>query len=599
MISLNNLLLGMFSLLFVAFGPGFLIYKYFLPDKKIFWPLVFGFSLLTIFYVSFLASFIGMYNFYFSIGFVTLILVGLLFFGKFKKINFDLDKNSLWLILLFILLAWPRILFSFFFPFTVGDAWASWNRWAVEWFRLSSFSFVNDFTYPQLLPVNLSFIYKLFNQVYVSEYFSHGLTVLFSLFILLLLAHFRSNLSHLTIYVFSLYFLTNQSSFFSVAIGDGLADILVAFFIILSLYLWQEYINNKDRRYLYLTFIMAATGVLTKQAGLFFWIVLPAIIIFYDVKFLGDKLRESFKRIFYPFIISLILILPWYGIQQFSQVATFDQIQDALNGRSILNRILTSIYILVQNFGIYLSVDNQSDLLISLIVFIFGLILLFGIWQAIKKSSFYNILWWFYILPYGILWVLIYSYDARNAFIVLILAFFISFDGILSYSEKYKDYIKFIYNFRFRLLIVFILFLSVFIQRPLYSHIKNPLDFNIMTSSFTSKVGAVSIGDRDLVEALFNDFKKGDILLTNDQVLVIKLHLEDRSIMVNDSYLDASKSLSGAYLDSFEDIDVVLWQGQFLRPDDLIKSLENVLGKNRLELLYYKGNRFLYKVKSL
>ena len=231
MISLNNLLLGMFSLLFVAFGPGFLIYKYFLPDKKIFWPLVFGFSLLTIFYVSFLASFIGMYNFYFSIGFVTLILVGLLFFGKFKKINFDLDKNSLWLILLFILLAWPRILFSFFFPFTVGDAWASWNRWAVEWFRLSSFSFVNDFTYPQLLPVNLSFIYKLFNQVYVSEYFSHGLTVLFSLFILLLLAHFRSNLSHLTIYVFSLYFLTNQSSFFSVAIGDGLADILVAFLL--------------------------------------------------------------------------------------------------------------------------------------------------------------------------------------------------------------------------------------------------------------------------------------------------------------------------------------------------------------------------------
>ena len=124
-----------------------------------------------------------------------------------------------------------------------------------------------------------------------------------------------------------------------------------AFFVILSVFYLKEYLSIEERKYIYMSFLMAAGAALTKQAGVFFWLILPILfIVFRKEKRIGERFREIKK----PFLWSLIPIVSWYGVARLSQAATWPQIQDALRSFSLFERLQVGAYIIVQNFGIYL-----------------------------------------------------------------------------------------------------------------------------------------------------------------------------------------------------------------------------------------------------
>lgn len=501
-------------------------------ERKIFWPAVVGWGLITTFFTVWGLVVAGWYTqgMAGTIAAVEAAAVIALIWWRWGEIDFYLGRREWWLIFLVMALSARRVAAAVFYPFWVGDVWASWNRWAVEWTRMAGFS-GNDFTYPQVAPAAWSYIYTLAGDIYGGEYYAHAFTILFTVGVIWILSRWPAAISRTGIFIFTGYLLFNQSSFLAADVGSGLADLPVAFFALLSLYFLQAYWRGGQRGDLWRAMTAAAGAALTKQAGLFYWLVMPVLII---AGAAGGGWREKIKRIWgdgkWAMAVSAGMVLLWYGVQNVTQVATFGQITDALAGKGIGERLAAAIYITAQVLGIYLNIHTQPLALVLAVMAGVLAVVGFGFVYALLKNKFYRYLAVFFAVPYWVVWALIYSYDTRNSFIAIIPILFIAADGWGGWMEDKWPVIKEwrVGGGRRWLVGVAVLLLGVAAWRQpiLYAHLRNPFIWEGVTDNIMIKKGRIW-GWEGLVRAYLAEYETGGKkVLTNDGTWVSKLHLE-------------------------------------------------------------------------
>jgi len=591
-----NFFLSIFVIFFSGFLPGLIWWVFIYSEgKRVFWPAIFGLSLLHNFLKIYALSLLGLYTYPVVLFILILEVFCLLFllwrynwFSSIKK-YFYLEKKEIFIILVFLLLGAKRIAGAVFYPFVIGDVWWSWNKWAFQWFTRDSFSFDNEFTYPQLIPVNWSYLYTLVGSVYPGEYLAGVISVLFSLFILWILVCWGNKFSSMAGFIFALYFLFNQSSFFNYDIGSGLVDTPIAFFIILSLWFFYKYFNNRHRKNLYFSFLFAAASALTKQAGVFYFLLL--ILIFFAVRVKDGNLKAILRDVYKPCILSFGLMLFWYGVQRFSQVATWPNIQNALEGRNVFERVQISFYIWTQNLGIYLNVHEQSFWLIFLIMVIVFVLGFFGVFKSLKSIVFYRYIFIFFIIPYSLGWIFLYSYDIRNFIPALIFITFISIQGwVIFLYEKImsiKNINDFLskYNKKFILVLsgVFILWLALLSwnQDVLYRYKEHIFNVNDFRNDIIYKKGRLLLNN-NLTGSLVSQWgyewkdlvlKDEVMIITNDVTVVAKLHLSNIAEICDEGVsFTKCMDLKEKY---FNNGTVLLWRGGYDKKDNIESYFKN------------------------
>lgn len=291
------------------------------------------------------------------------------------------------------------------------DAVASWNRWAVEWFVNTPP--INTAGYPQLLPTMIAAIYT---------WLGSAQTEPVARFFLLIFP-----VGTCLIFVDAFQRWKNPAFLFGAAIwlfiltkvlpgmpNSGYADIPVAFFVTITGYVILLGTSGEipAKVAMYLGAICAAGALLTKQPGGIALIFGVAAACRFGVL---SKLTGVVKQRACIFSAALFLILagPWY--LYFFWMAHLGH--DASNlvylttrihgNRSFLDRLMHAItgpiFDVLSTLGPPHYVGGVCGVLMLLACSRrLGRILLFG-----------------FVLPYGVLWALLFSYDIRNLVLAL------------------------------------------------------------------------------------------------------------------------------------------------------------------------------------
>jgi len=112
-------------------------------------------------------------------------------------------------------------------------------------------------------------------------------------------------------------FITTTSLQISIIADAAIADALLNLFIALSMFFIYLFWDKRDKKYIYLTFLMIGLGTLTKGP--------VAIMIPFVVSFIFFTINKQFtlwlKTILNPIgiLIFLAITLPWYGLEYLNQ----------------------------------------------------------------------------------------------------------------------------------------------------------------------------------------------------------------------------------------------------------------------------------------
>ncbi len=310
--------------------------------------------------------------------------------------------------------------------FNVWDSVVSWNAWAETWAQNIEPSI--HFTYPQLLPLNLSITYLMTGN-YQVVFFAKAIMPIFALLTVLMLFELALEKKQYG-YIFTVllvYLLYKK--FLGVYLSEGYADIPVAFMTLTALvpYLRSEDFL-KDQKEVILSMILAAAAAMTKQVGVFILIALPILA------FVTNKTKEPkrIKRLLLWFGLGVALILPWYlpmGItvlKDFSQLGLDKYIVNAI-------RVQNSTSPFLRVGQAFLNLEKYLLLYLFMIPAIF-----------LVKPRFRWIIFLF-ILPVSILWGIVVSYSVRNlsiTFVPVAIICGLGFETLMEYVFKILGAIK-------------------------------------------------------------------------------------------------------------------------------------------------------------
>ena len=319
-----------------------------------------------------------------------------------------------------------RLTNNFGSVFTTWDAILAWNSWAQSWAQNTP---AVNFSYPQLLPLNLSLTYVLIGSFKISL-FAKAVMPIFALLTVLMvfeLAVEKKQYGYLfaVVLIYLLY-----KKFMNDYITDGYADIPVAFMTLTALvpYLRSEDFYQ-DKKEVILSLLLAAAAAMTKQVGLFVLLILPVLALVNG----KNKTRSQFLNLLLWFGVGVVLVLPWYlpvainALKDFSQsgfstyIGFSAQVQ---NSASPFLRVGQAFLHLGKYMGLYL----------------FLLPALF----LVKRNFRWLIL--IFIIPFSILWGIIASYDERNLCITFALVAIVCGLGIetlLEYVWQLLDRVRF------------------------------------------------------------------------------------------------------------------------------------------------------------
>lgn len=285
--------------------------------------------------------------------------------------------------------------------FTTWDALISWNRWAVDWFY-------NGFPkrawhYPQLLPVNWSISYIIMGRSDL-HLFNKAVMPLFGIFSLLLLldlGHRRKDTAFYLAVVMLGYLLCTMIRPLRIAVEY--ADVPAMFFTLLGVY-WLL-ISNEARskaqlyRNICLAALFCAASALTKQSGLYIAVLFPLFAYFLALQ--GNTaidIREKVKMLVIACAGIMLLVGSWYVYKELQIHWGQDSTET------------TSIQRLVQSKPIVDSILNAVQTIPSVIIGMLVIFLLNSLRTPLGLRLFLLI-----ILPYTLIWVLFFRYDARLA----------------------------------------------------------------------------------------------------------------------------------------------------------------------------------------
>ncbi|MFC1894318.1 hypothetical protein ACFLYH_00025 [Candidatus Dependentiae bacterium] len=540
-------LLGVLSLIQIAFLPGFLLLRLFKLKLSLFITLIFSFALSLISnYVSiFFLTALGFYNrsvvyFTFCIELAFLLFLYFLEIKNLLNINifsaigneikslFD-DLNVIykqkyskyyyfyWIVIVFSLLS---ILWVFTFvlgnivnltTFIRCDSVVLWSKWSRDWFA-GIFPKLT-WHYPQLITANWSLAYKFLAEEL--QYFPKIIMPLFSTYLLILMFHLgicKKQLGYFVGVIATTLFLRHA---FGGMIQSALIDLPLTFMSFLSIYclLRSQDLSNylEIKKYLILGMIFVCGAAVTKQMGLFVVCLYPLLTYLLVLRkkegFFNSK--QIFKLGFYFFIFGLIITAPFYLYKEWQIFHGFDSSEfsaiaiDQYQGKSLLGRFIYSTKIFLSYNVFFLNVVKEYYLHFT-VGAILGLVYATMLFFSLFDPS-YRVLFFLIFLPYAALWSLFCCYDMRN--LAMAVPFYglglgIGLEKFLFFRDSYfyQRIKNFILNFKLYILLFLFLISLIFInfyypitillqrQRELSLQIFKP-NLNAKLFKFNNKIG--------------------------------------------------------------------------------------------------------------
>jgi hypothetical protein len=241
---------------------------------------------------------------------------------------------------LLIFLFYHKILFKGVDPIM------SWNAWAVDWASNAYPRTKGD--YPQLMPIIMGLPYIFMGQE-VPQIFSVLCLEIFALIGLIAFCTLKDSQFSCG----SVVAVVGTTWLFIVT-GVGYADVLVG---VLALMAWAilhwvgATFSGRDKFFLYVAFCAATAAATIKQSGLFWWPFF-ILIVFEKYKLNGYNNLIIIKKILFPVLFSLMIIVPWYLYNKYliyankipSMTEFFLNSPDLFRERSLLGRMVHQIF---------------------------------------------------------------------------------------------------------------------------------------------------------------------------------------------------------------------------------------------------------------
>ena len=409
-----TLILGLCSLLQGLFLPGYLLLRIlkYKADKLTITIISYGLSLVINYYLVLITVSLGIFNTSLVRMFFAIELVLLFYFCRSKikspsffntlKISFTNPKTIAIGVLIGII---SYIIANSFYVsvFTNWDAVVSWNRWAKEW---NAGILPHTWGYPQLLTTNWALMYKLIGEKI--QYFPYLLCSSFTFYSLLI----PFSLAKIDIK-------NKESWYFAVVlvlilinplIGDkGYADLPVALMGFLSVYviITTIFMDSTDtyKKALLIAGVLLGGAASTKQAGIFIVTISPFIVwktISYNKSIILSK-GKKIKYILCMLCTAIIIFMPWYIYCNW----LIHTGRDA----GVTNMLLH----LTWQDGFFSLIKHAIISKFHILRFLILILAVLFTW----KNSFCRFFSYTIIIPYFLIWIFMFGYDARNASILL------------------------------------------------------------------------------------------------------------------------------------------------------------------------------------
>lgn len=298
--------------------------------------------------------------------------------------------------------------------FSVWDDVVSWNHWATMWAA-------NDFphgtlSYPQLLPALWSLTY-VFMQDNTIQFFAKGLMPLYPLAILLVyldLGLRQKRADHLYSVLFAVVIL---QLFMKAYVYEGFADTPVGFMCLASIYALLLAADEADpeRRTKY---ILAGTLIVvgcahTKQVGMYMAaLYLPLAFLLTTEEMPASKLRESLSDWLKLAALVVLLVAPWYLVAHWqmwmgvNRSNIYDLVVTEHASRSLIERWEHAWSLLSARLDY-----PGASIMVVMIAIVTAM--LDRQWRWLVGLV---------IVPFYIIWAMLFSYDQRTLAFIMPLA---------------------------------------------------------------------------------------------------------------------------------------------------------------------------------
>lgn len=303
--------------------------------------------------------------------------------------------------------------------FTSWDAVCSWNRWAVSWAsdKLPS----TTYHYPQLVPIFISIPYVFMKNSYI-QFFSYIICLCFlplSMCLCMSLQRWRD-------FVFPALFLAVGVLvwFFQRGMANlGYADFPVLYFCLLSmvsLLQWGRAGGDARDDLLALSLMFAAGAAVTKQAGVYWFLLIP-FAIWENARFRWS--RREIGKVCGIFVLLLALVAAWYIfvevlITRSRELSEISTVTMAIHkGRSFYERWI-------------LTLERWPAVWVLWVTALSGI--------AVRRMRIFALTG----LSYTICWSLFFSYDLRNLAIGIPFLLWSSGVGIALCSRLFYGYLE-------------------------------------------------------------------------------------------------------------------------------------------------------------
>lgn len=317
--------------------------------------------------------------------------------------------------------------------FDTWDAIFSWNIWALDFFNNKLP--LSTYHYPQLIPANWSVAYVLCGYPFqmVPKFIMHLFLILIIYsFIALGLANKKPAL------IYSVFFIVLGLN--KLYWTDGFADVPVAFFSAMTFACLMMIGEGKDAgfpyKYILISILIACGAALTKQAGIFVAVSCPAMLWIVTRRSIEWNIPKMLKTGLIFIAAFVVLVLSYYLwaealIKKGMAESEIPWVTNGIyEGASLSARFKHACILFTKVFNV------RTISLIGIILFVLSF-----------RNATIRLLNIFFVIPYFIIWSLFFSYDLRNA-AVLIPVFSVSIgygiDLMLNYADSTKKIDRYI-----------------------------------------------------------------------------------------------------------------------------------------------------------
>ena len=435
------LFLGILSLLQCWFLPGLVVLGFSksleIKDKIILSPLI---SLIINYIIVSFLVIIEQFNFNNLILVIIIEVLIILFFYK-KKITFDLIKilNTQKKINYKVNLYFFEIfIYGFLILFTLlaintigevvhlGDPVMMWNEWSKE---IYNNRIPKSGDYPLAYPI-LGAITYLILDTYEIEFFARIVCVIYPLWMFIVYFRLKNLLPNHFLHLFFTFLFSLLLIFYifrHYSLYIGYVDPILVY-ITFSLGYYFILIRNKKINFydLLLLSLVIATPAVTKQTGILFTAITPLILFFF---FIREKKEIQFSFYIKLIFLTFLFSATWYIYKIYGY---YIESNESSNVRGLISQVQgNNIFKLKRG----LNYAFGPFYLIFLFLFLFSI-----------KNFYSRIILFFLVIPYFLIWSLLFGNDNRNLAIAIPAMSYVLSIGLINFYDLIKNKINLRYT---------------------------------------------------------------------------------------------------------------------------------------------------------